>query len=98
MTKFFKLLAIIPFISFALPGIAQQIKLSADVQQALTKVTPDQIRADITYLADDKLKGRLPGTEGYQMAVDYVVGRLKSLGVKPAGENNTWLQEVKLRK
>ncbi|HEY0245775.1 MAG TPA: M28 family peptidase, partial [Mucilaginibacter sp.] len=46
----------------------------------------------------DKLKGRGPGTEGYQMAVDYVVGRLKELNVKPAGENGTWVQTVKFRK
>lgn len=80
------------------PVIAQQIKLTADVKQALTKVDPEQIKADIAYLADDKLMGRLPGTEGFQIAVDYMIGRLKSLGVKPAGENGTYLQQVKLRR
>ncbi|MDF2432107.1 MAG: hypothetical protein JWP44_1738 [Mucilaginibacter sp.] len=79
-------------------AFAQQIKLSKEVEHALTVVDTAQIKADIAYLADDKLKGRFPGTEGYQMAVDYVVNRLKSLNVKPGGENNTWLQEVKLRK
>ena len=64
----------------------------------MATTSPDQIKADIAYLADDKLLGRAPGTPGYQMAVDYVVGRLKSLGVKPAGENGTWLQTVKFRK
>jgi len=79
-------------------GLAQQIKLSSEIEQALSKVDTAQFKADIAYLADDKLKGRAPGTEGYQMAVDYVVGRLKSMGVKPAGENGSWLQDVKLRK
>jgi hypothetical protein len=79
-------------------GFAQQVKLTANVKKALETVSADEIKADITYLADDKLKGRMPGTEGYQMAVDYVVGRLKSLKVKPAGENGTWLQTVRLRK
>ncbi len=77
---------------------AQQIKVSAEIQKAFAKIDTAQIKADIAYLADDKLKGRGPGTEGFQMAVDYVTGRLKSLGVKPAGENGTWVQEVKLRK
>lgn len=77
---------------------AQQITLRHNVKKAIETVKPDEIKADITYLADDKLKGRMPGTEGYQMAVDYVVGRLKDLKVKPAGENGTWLQTVRLRK
>ncbi|MCR8559013.1 M28 family peptidase [Mucilaginibacter sp. BJC16-A38] len=75
-----------------------QVKLSPEVEASLSKVDTAQFKADIAYLADDKLKGRGPGTEGYQMAVDYVVSRLKGVGVKPAGENGTWLQEVKFRK
>jgi len=77
---------------------AQNITLDKNIREALEQVQPDQIRADITYLADDKLKGRMPGTEGYQMAVDYVTARLKSMNVKPAGENGTWLQKVNLRR
>jgi len=79
-------------------GFAQQLKLTPDVKQAMDAVSADKIKADITYLADDKLKGRGPGTEGYQMAVDYVVGQLKAVNVKPAGEGGTWLQKVRLRK
>ncbi|HVW95192.1 MAG TPA: M28 family peptidase [Mucilaginibacter sp.] len=77
---------------------AQQLKLPRNVEKAMATVDTAQFKADIAYLADDKLKGRGPGTEGFQMAVDYVTGRLKNLGVKPAGENGTWLQQVKLRK
>jgi Peptidase family M28/PA domain len=98
MIKIIKPLLVIPFISIAFSGFGQQIKLSKEVEQALSLVDTAQIKADITYLADDKLKGRLPGTEGYQMAVDYVVSQLKSLNVKPGGENGAWIQQVKLRK
>ncbi|WPU91439.1 M28 family peptidase [Mucilaginibacter sabulilitoris] len=96
MIKFCFLFLFIVTIGNALS--AQQLKLSTDVERSLKLVSPEQIKADITYLADDKLKGRAPGTEGYQMAVDYVVAQLKSLGVKPAGENATWLQQVKMRR
>ncbi|WCT14639.1 M28 family peptidase [Mucilaginibacter jinjuensis] len=98
MIKLYKQLIHISLIFTATTSFAQQVKLSANVEQAMQQVSPDDIKAHITYLADDKLKGRGPGTEGYQMAVDYVVGQLKSLDVKPAGENNTWLQTVRLRK
>lgn len=79
-------------------GFAQDVKLSPEVKQAMDAVSADKIKADITYLADDKLKGRGPGTEGYQMAVDYVVAQLTAVNVKPAGENGTWVQKVRLRK
>lgn len=98
MIKFYKGLPVFLLVAALQPCFAQQIKIKAGVKHALSVVQPDEIKADIAYLADDKLKGRMPGTEGYQMAVDYVVGRLKSLNVKPAGENHTWLQKVNLRK
>jgi hypothetical protein len=98
MIKLYKQLLNASLVLLATSSFAQQIKLSSEVQQAMQQVSPDDIKAHITYLADDKLKGRGPGTEGYQMAVDYVVGQLKGLDVKPAGENNTWLQTVRLRK
>ncbi|ASU36312.1 M28 family peptidase [Mucilaginibacter xinganensis] len=79
-------------------AFSQQIKLSAEVEQALGKVDTGQFKIDIAYLADDKLKGRAPGTPGFRMGVDYVVSRLKRMGVKPAGEHGTWLQDVKFRK
>jgi hypothetical protein len=98
MINVYKSLLIIPFALLAAPVFAQQVQLSPEVKQALSEVSADKIKADITYLADDKLKGRAPGSEGYQMAVDYVIDQLKAVNVKPAGENNTWLQKVRLRK
>ncbi|MDB5060331.1 MAG: peptidase [Mucilaginibacter sp.] len=98
MINVYKSLLIIPFTLLAAPVFAQQVQLSPEVKQALSEVSADKIKAGITYLADDKLKGRAPGSEGYQMAVDFVIGQLKAVNVKPAGENNTWLQKVRLRK
>jgi hypothetical protein len=98
MIKLYKLLFTILFIGAIHTAFAQQLKLSDEVKKAMDLVDSNQIRADVTYLADDKLLGRAPGTPGYQMAVDYVVGRLKGLGVKPAGENGTWVQTVRFRK
>jgi len=98
MLKTKSLLTLLVITAFVRAGIAQQIKLSANVKKALSTVDSAEIKADIKYLADDKLLGRMPGTPGYQMAVDYVVNRLKTLKVKPAGEKGTWLQTVRLRK
>ena len=111
MIKNAKLLVLPALVSLALSGFAQSdapktnipaklpaLKLPADVKAAMNAVDSAQIKADIAYLADDKLQGRAPGTPGYQMAVDYVTQRLKDIGVKPAGEKGTWIQTVKFRK
>ena len=83
--------ALISSLSFA------QSRISNEVTSAIKVASAAQIKADITYLADDKLLGRKPGTPGYKMACDYVVDQLKKNGVKPAGDNGTWLQAIVMR-
>ena len=73
MIKNCRYILITGFALLAQAGFAQQVNLTVEIKQAMDAVSADKIKADITYLADDKLKGRGPGTEGYQMAVDYVV-------------------------
>ena len=90
------LLTIFSCLLLANAGMAQE-RISKEVASAMKLASADQIKADITYLADDKLLGRKPGTPGYKMAVDYVVEELKKNGVQPAGENGTWLQNILLR-
>ncbi len=91
------------FVSLALQCIvvssfAQDEKLNDKLlQPVLSSADKSKIRERIIYLSDDKLKGRLPGTEGYQMAVDFVINELKTLGVKPKGDQG-FLQSVTLRK
>lgn len=41
--------------------------------------------SDVSTLAADDMEGRLTGTPGYQRAADYVVSRLKEIGLEPAG-------------
>jgi len=53
--------------------------------------------AHIQYLADDKLQGRDVGSEGFQMAVQYVSAQFERLGLKPGGQNS-YQQPVKFEK
>ncbi len=57
----------------------------------------DRLRKDIAYLADDSLKGRETGTEGYEKAADYVAAAYQDIGIKPAGENESYFQQVPFR-
>ena len=81
-----------------LHSFAQDIKISKGIKKAMDRIDTNTIRSHIAYLADDKLKGRLPGTEGYQMAVDYVIDQYKKIGLLPAGDNNGYIQKLILRK
>lgn len=41
----------------------------------------------VYYLADDKLEGREPGTEGEKLAYEYIVEEFKMSGLEPIGTN-----------
>ncbi|TMI62817.1 MAG: M28 family peptidase [Bacteroidetes bacterium] len=82
----------------ALNSFAQEVKVSKDIKKAMDRIDTNTIRSHIAYLADDKLKGRLPGTEGYQTAVDYVVDQFKKIGIMPGGDNGGYTQKLIIRK
>jgi len=90
------LLFLCSFASFK--SFAQDVKITKGIMQAMDRIDTNIIRSHIVYLADDKLKGRLPGTEGYQMALDYVIEQYKKMGLQPAGDNNGFIQKLILRK
>ena len=43
------------------------------------------MKADVTFLADDKLEGRSTGTEGEKKASDYIAKRFQEIGIEPKG-------------
>jgi len=61
---------------------------------------PDLIKQHIAVLADDSLRGRLPGTPEFEVAMKYVADQYKSMGIKPLGnkEGSSYLQPITFRK
>ena len=55
--------------------------------------SPERIKADVSYLADDLLEGRDTGTRGYDLAARYVANRFAWLGLQP-GNGASWYQDV----
>lgn len=66
-------------------------------QKMLDRITPQGIRANMEYLADDLLEGRGTGTRGYQLAGNYVRARFEEMGLEPAGENGSYFQAIRFR-
>src|SRR5688572_26465508 len=59
-------------------------------------ISAERIKADVVYLASDRLEGRGPGTRGEELTTDYLEAEFKKAGLKPAGERGTYLQPVPL--
>ena len=62
-----------------------------------SQVSPADLKEYLTYLSSDQLTGRQMYTEGYGLAAGYIQENLRKWGVKPLGENGTYLQTVKNR-
>lgn len=60
-------------------------------------ITPNAIKAHIDFLASDVLEGREAGTRGYDVAAAYVATQFEAAGAAPAGDNGTYLQQVRFR-
>jgi Zn-dependent M28 family amino/carboxypeptidase len=59
-------------------------------------IDPARLSATVEDLSSDPFQGRAPGTPGEAVTVDYLIGRLKALGLEPGGENGGWTQPVPL--
>src|SRR5690242_5763027 len=59
-------------------------------------LTDDQTRANlkkhISTLAGDAYEGRETGTKGEEMAMNYIIGQFKEIGLKPMGDKK-YVQE-----
>ena len=56
------------------------------------------IEAHMQFLAADALAGRETGSKEHEIASLYIATQLQALGLQPAGDNGSYLQQVPLRK
>ena len=80
----------------ALAAVAMQAQAAPTPAPAPARIDPAALSATVKVLASDAFQGRAPGTPGEARTVDYLVGRLKALGLKPAGPGGSWTQAVPL--
>jgi len=56
------------------------------------EITTNDLRAVVSYLASDKLEGRLAGSPGGQLAANYIAAQMKRIGLQPVGTNEGFFQ------
>jgi hypothetical protein len=60
--------------------------------QILHSISSHTLFDYVKELASDKYEGRLTGTEGYNASADWVAAHFAKWGIRPAGDNGTYLQ------
>ncbi len=84
-------------ICFAVAAAAQQPLVPPDVKAAAERITTQQLKADLEFLASDELKGRNTPSPGLDMAAEYIATRLRKAGVKPLGDDGSYRQHYVMR-
>jgi Zn-dependent M28 family amino/carboxypeptidase len=64
------------------------------LKAAETAIDGEKIRAHVRFLADDLLEGRGPGLRGGELAAKYIATQFALYGLKPGGDDGTYLQQV----
>ncbi len=84
-----KKLGLLTFLLFSIAVIAQ-----APPQAALKSISADRIKQQVKFLSSDLLEGRGTGQRGGDIAAEYIATQFALYGMKPAGDNGSYLQKV----
>lgn len=95
MNRIFKALPALGVL--ALTACAETPPIDRVASSQMPSFSAERIEADVIFLADDTLKGRDTGSDGYRIAANYVAAEYRRLGLKPAGDDGTYFQEVPFR-
>ncbi|MGA2921528.1 MAG: M28 family peptidase [Candidatus Sulfotelmatobacter sp.] len=75
---------------------AVSVRLPSAAFAAMETTNPEHIRWHVRFLSHDLLEGRGTGQRGGDIAAEYIATQFAEYGLKPAGENGSYLQKVPL--
>lgn len=81
----------------ATPATNTTATLTTAERKVSARVKLETIRDVTAKLSSDEFEGRGTAQPGADKAAQYLADRFKSLGLKPAGENGTYFQQVKFK-
>jgi Zn-dependent M28 family amino/carboxypeptidase len=70
------------------------VRLPGAAFVAMQKIDPERIRAHVRYLSHDLLEGRGTGQRGGDIAAEYIATQFALYGLKPVGDNGSYMQKV----
>jgi Zn-dependent M28 family amino/carboxypeptidase len=72
------------------------VRLPGAAFAAMQTISPEHIRWHVRFLSHDLLEGRGTGQRGGDIAAEYIATQFAEYGLKPAGDNGSYLQKVPL--
>jgi hypothetical protein len=85
-------LAVCTIVALLAPGI---FPISA-ASPGAALIKSDELKEWLTYVASDELEGRATFSAGLGLAAAYIERHLRAWGVKPGGDNGSYLQTVRV--
>ena len=73
-------------------ALAQTPGVDKDALAGFESIRADDLRSYLTVLSSDELQGRETSYAGEKMAAEYIAAHFTSLGLKPLGDDRTYLQ------
>jgi Zn-dependent M28 family amino/carboxypeptidase len=74
--------------------VGPQLGLAPNVAASMHGIDAHRIAEHVRFLANDLLEGRGTGTRGGDIAANYIASQFALLGLKPAGDDGSYLQKV----
>jgi len=81
------------FFFFSLPAVPQATPKQR-TKQAAALIQPEDLKADLYFLASDDLGGRDSTSLEDHIATDYIAAAFMRLGLKPVGDGGTYFQKM----
>lgn len=69
----------------------------SDDESFVPDIPSENIEAHIRFLAHDAMGGRAAGSDGYDIAANYVASQYRLIGLEPAGDNGGYFAEVPMQ-
>ena len=68
-------------------ALAAAQNVSSNLQIIASRLTANDLKADISFLASDALEGRGTPSHGLEVAAEYVAAQFRRAGLEPAGDD-----------
>ena len=92
MKKLLLLLAFVPLFTENNAQTKRQRRAALEAQAKADAVLLQNLKNHVVFLSDDRLEGRATGTDGEQLAVEYISDQFRQAGLEPKGTNG-FIQE-----
>jgi len=74
-------------LSLALLAASAHAQLSPAAQQIALRLTPNSLKADVSFLASDALEGRGTPSAGLDIAAEFIAAQFRRAGLEPVGDD-----------